>query len=187
MNEKQDRSQVTGDLLTEPQDELNQLTGMYETKKEVEIRKANITFWPSLVGDSVEKSDGEEFEIFVPIFFDKAAKDTDEHIVCGIVYEPGDSEHTDSQGDYADEEEIRKACYQFMEDGIGFKVMHKGGAAQVSVLENYIAPQDVKIAGKFVKKGSWVMTTRINDAKLWKKIKAGELTGFSMAGVAAAE
>jgi hypothetical protein len=38
------------------------------------------------------------------------------------------------------------------------------------------------IGGQHVKKGTWLLMYKILDAKLWKKIRKGELTGFSMGG-----
>jgi len=120
-----------------------------------------------------------KFEKFVPIF--DISKKEDEHIVCGIVYEP---DVEDSQGDMASEEEIRKAAYQFMEEVQKFKVNHAGKGVRVKVLESYVAPQNLTIAGQFIKKGSWLLTTRVLDDKIWQKVKNGEITGYSMAGQA---
>ena len=106
---------------------------------------------------------------------------SDEQIVYGIVYEP---DTKDAQGDQASAEEIKKAAYDFMENVQAFKVMHKGQKVKVKILENYIAPVDFTIAKRTVKKGSWVLVTRVFDKKLWKEIKAGNLTGYSMAGYA---
>jgi hypothetical protein len=106
---------------------------------------------------------------------------SDEQIVYGIVYEP---DTKDAQGDQASAEEIRKAAYDFMENARAFKVMHKGKKVKVKILENYIAPVDFTIAKRNVKKGSWVLVTRVLDKKLWQEIKAGNLTGYSMAGYA---
>lgn len=108
-------------------------------------------------------------------------KKGDERIVYGIVYEP---DTVDAQGDQANAEEIKKAAYLFMENVQQFKVMHKGKNVKVKILENYIAPVDFTIEKRNVKKGSWVLVTRILDKKLWKEIKAGKLTGYSMAGYA---
>jgi len=105
----------------------------------------------------------------------------DEHIVYGIVYEP---DTIDAQGDEADAGEIQKAAYDFMEHVQTFKIMHKGNKVKVRILENYIAPVDFTIEKRKVKKGSWVLVTRILDKKLWTEIKAGKLTGYSMAGYA---
>ena len=105
----------------------------------------------------------------------------DERIVYGIVYEP---DTVDAQGDQANAAEIKKAAYGFMENVQTFKVMHKGKKVKVKILENYIAPVDFTIEKRNIKKGSWILVTRILDEKLWKDIKAGKLTGYSMAGYA---
>ncbi len=126
--------------------------------------------------------EGKTFEKFISVYpLDKA--DKDEHIVCGIVYEPNVE---DAQGDKANEVEIRKAAYQFMEEVQTFRVMHKGKKVKVRILESYIAPVDFVVVNKTVKKGTWVLTARVLDKKIWKAVKDGELTGFSMAGYARA-
>lgn len=124
------------------------------------------------------ESKGEEIEKDIEIVpFEKG----DEHIVYGIVYEP---DTIDAQGDSASAKEIQKAAYDFMENVQTFKVMHTGKKVNIKILENYIAPVDFTIAKRNVKKGSWVLVTRILDKKVWKDIKAGKLTGYSMAGYA---
>ena len=111
-------------------------------------------------------------------------KSQPEHIVYGIVYEP---DETDSQGDVANEAEIREACYYFMEHTQVFKVNHKGNPIDVTILENYIAPDDLVVEGRPIKKGSWVLSIRVNDEGAWNKIVLGELQGYSMAGHALAQ
>ena len=137
--------------------------------------------WPS-ISNACESEGREGFEKHIPIFM--KADDTDEHIAYGVVYQP---DVEDSQGDMASEEEIRKAAYQFMEEVQVFKVMHKGSKANIKVLESYIAPQDLTITKQKVKKGSWVIAVRVLSDKIWKAIKDGTLTGFSMAGSAKRE
>lgn len=117
------------------------------------------------------------FEKYVPIF--SISKKEDEHIVCGIVYEPNT---VDSEGDKAAAAEIKKAAYQFMEEVQRFKVNHQGEEVKVKVLESYIAPVDFTIESQQIKKGSWLLTTRILDEHIWEQIKNRELTGYSMAG-----
>ncbi len=133
--------------------------------------------------DKVSTEDEEKkFEKFVSVYpMDKA--DKEEHIVCGLVYEPDEE---DAQGDEANEVEIRKAAYQFMEEVQTFRVMHKGKKVKVKVLESYIAPVGFTVAKQAIKKGSWVITVRVLDKKIWKAVKDGTLTGFSMAGYAKA-
>lgn len=125
------------------------------------------------------KNPKEEIEKDIEII--PVEKQGDEHIVMGIVYEP---DTVDAQNDKANADEIKKAAYEFMEDVQTFKVMHRGSRVKVKILENYIAPIDFKVNNKQVKKGSWVLVTRILDEKLWNDIKAGNLTGYSMAGYA---
>ena len=107
----------------------------------------------------------------------------DERIVAGIVYEPMEK---DSQGDFMTEEDIKKAAYYFMEKAKRFKIQHKGITLgkKIAILENYLAPQDLEIGKEKIKKGTWILYTRINDSRLWKRIKDGEVTGYSMAGMA---
>lgn len=118
-------------------------------------------------------------ERFIPIF--KVSED--EQIVGGVVYEPMKQ---DTQGDYSTEEEIREACYYFMEHSLRFKVMHRGAfiTDKIKILENYIAPSDMVINEEKIKKGSWILIIRVLDASIWKDIKEGKLNGFSMAGLA---
>ena len=42
------------------------------------------------------------------------------------------------------------------------------------------------IGKKKIKKGSWVLVTRVLDDNVWEDIKSGKLTGYSMAGYARA-
>lgn len=144
--------------------------------------------WPSLTGKLVSEDNQVEkiskaISMNVPVFAVEK-KDDDEHIVYGIVYEP---DTVDAQGDQASEEEIRKAAYHFMENNPTFKIMHKGKPVDIKVLESYIAPQDFTIEKRTIKKGSWVLVTRVNDKKLWSAIKDGTYTGYSMAGYAKVE
>jgi len=134
--------------------------------------------WPSLLShlidsesEQVEKSISKD----VPIFVSKA----DQQIICGVIYEP---DTVDAQGDQANADEIKKAAFDFMESVRTFKVMHKGKKTDITILESYIAPADFSVGKKKVKKGSWVITAKVNDKKVWKSIKDGKLTGFSMAG-----
>ena len=120
-----------------------------------------------------------EKEISIPIF--KVSED--EQIVGGIVYEPMKE---DAQKDFATAEDIKKACYYYMEKVRQFKIQHKGEfiSEKIKILENYIAPTDFKVNSEKVKKGSWILTIRVLDKDIWKDIKEGRITGFSMAGIA---
>jgi len=132
------------------------------------IKKSGIK-WPSISA----RDTGERFEKHIPIF-----KTKEEFKVMGVVYSP---DETDSQGDSASAAEIEKAAYNFLQGKQNFKINHKGRTA-AKILESYIAPTDLTIAGQTIKKGSWVIAIRILNKKVWKAVKDGILTGFSMGG-----
>lgn len=129
-----------------------------------------------------DMKEGKKFEKVVSIFpIEKAG---DEHVCCSVVYAPGSVDDTDLQGDFATENEIRLAAYKFMEEVQIFKMNHNGKPIKAKILESYIAPQDLEIAGNLITKGSWIITTRILDKKVWEAIKKKEILGMSMAGFA---
>ena len=113
-------------------------------------------------------------------------KDEAEQVVYGVVYAP---DEVDAQEDSADAEEIRKACYRFMESGGQFQSNHNKEPIDVVVLENYLAPvdfhmQDIEGNVQQIQKGSWVQALKIKDADTWQEITKGTITGFSMGGEA---
>jgi hypothetical protein len=115
-----------------------------------------------------------------------AKVDKDKQLVTGIVLEP---DTVDAQGDTIDREAIERAAHNFLakynretEMGLLHQVF---GEIGVELVESYLAPIDLEIGGQSVKEGTWLMTVRVKDEKLWKKIKSKEITGFSIGGVAA--
>ena len=181
-----ERNEFTGTIMNKRDNTVhNPLTGDYrkvDDSDDESVCKSR-SLWPSISKQADDnESDDEEIEKVIPIF--PVEKKGDERICCGIVYQP---DTVDSQGDKANAEEIRKAAYHFMENVQTFKVMHKGRPAKIKVLESYIAPQDLTISKRKIKKGSWVLVTRVLDDKLWSAIKSGKYTGYSMAGYAKVE
>ena len=95
------------------------------------------------------------------------AKEADEQkLAYGIVYEP---DTVDAHGDFMTAAEIDKQ-HDF-----------QGGVGEV--VESYVAPADFEMNGETIKKGSWVLVTKASEA-VWDEIKKGEITGYSMAGIA---
>ncbi len=198
----EERNLITGMIMNKRDDsqEYNSITGQYHKSddaqkwptiskqvvvdydeddelEDAQVSKSSDSKWPSISG----QADDNNFSKNIPIFIEKSK---DEQIVYGIVYEP---DTVDTQGDQASAKEIEKAANDFMENVQTFKIMHKGKPAKVKVLQSFIAPVDYTIAKRKVKKGSWVLVTRVLDKKLWKDIKAGKFTGYSMAGYAKVE
>lgn len=109
-------------------------------------------------------------------------KDSENHFVTGVVYEPLTE---DSQGDFMTEAEITKAAYWFAKNGNNVDIQHSFKALEnASVVESWVAKADFEIEGETVKKGTWLMTVEIQDSKVWNAIEKGEITGFSMGGIA---
>lgn len=108
--------------------------------------------------------------------------DSDKRLVGGIVYSPCEK---DSQDDWAMAEEIEKAAHNYMIKCRKTGYNHKEDITEkTSIVESYIAPQDLLMGRERVKKGSWVMVLKIHDDSIWSDVKSGKLTGFSMRGKA---
>lgn len=111
-----------------------------------------------------------------------SAEPEEQRTVLGIVLVPDD---VDSQGDTYSAEEVRKTAHLYMTDYRNIGLQHKALVNRVvKLVESYIAPVDFTLAGTAVREGTWLMKVRIDDDTLWKKVKNGELTGFSIAGFA---
>lgn len=123
----------------------------------------------------------EDFKLDIPL----NKVDTAKRLVTGIVLEP---DVVDSQGDTVPAEVIEKSAHDFLAEYNKMSqlgLMHvMFGELGISLVESYIAPVDFELNGVAVKKGTWVMTTKIHDDVLWGKIQNGEITGYSVGGTA---
>ncbi|WP_129596023.1 XkdF-like putative serine protease domain-containing protein [Anaerophilus nitritogenes] len=104
----------------------------------------------------------------------------DKKLVTGIVYEP---DTVDSQNEFMKADAIEKAAHKFMEDYRNIDKNHTFNNENVSVVESFVTKGDTKIGDTSIKKGTWVMTTKVNDDKLWEDVKKGNIKGYSMGGV----
>lgn len=108
-------------------------------------------------------------------------RDTANHFVTGIVYEPMEE---DAHGNYMTEQEITKAAYSFAKNGNKIDLQHSFEKLDgATVVESWIAKSDFAIDKIPIRKGTWLMTVEITDEDVWKAIEKGEITGFSMGGV----
>lgn len=121
--------------------------------------------------------------IYVPFI-----KASEEQTVTGVVLQP---EVVDAQGDIMSADVIKKAAHAFLsrynktvKKASKLGLMHKYFDVKFELLESWIAPHDVIINGASVKKGAWVITVRVKDAKVWKQVKDGVIKGFSIGGKA---
>lgn len=132
-------------------------------------------------------TDGQQIAKSVRVLLTKDEAGTqDERYVLGIVLEPlKDMGSEDLQQDTYSAEEVRKACYLFMEQYGNLGLQHKQIVNdKITILENYIAPVAMDINGETIAKGTWMMAVRIVDDEIWSDVKAGKLTGFSIGGFA---
>jgi hypothetical protein len=107
--------------------------------------------------------------------------DEEKQLVTGIVYEP---DVPDSHDDFMTAEEIEKAAHQFLQDYRQIDKQHNFQSGYGEVVESYVAKSEHAIGDQVIQPGTWVMTVKVNDADTWEAIKKGEITGFSMAGIA---
>jgi hypothetical protein len=112
-------------------------------------------------------------------------KDDSKRIVYGVVLNPG---MPDSQGDIVEPEDIETAAHRWLTRYRKHDVQHGeittnfDGQPIAEVVESYIAPADMEIAGEQVLKGAWVLAAKVHDAVTWEGIQKGELTGWSVGG-----
>jgi uracil-DNA glycosylase family 4 len=140
------------------------------------LKKADANIWdnPGKEPIPIKISGSEESGIYADII--KA--DNDKHLVYGVVLEPGS---VDAQNDTIGPEEIERAAHVYLQDSRIIGNSHKA-KARATVVESYIAPIDFTLGGQKVTKGTWIMTVKINDDKLWQEVKDGKFNGFSIGG-----
>jgi hypothetical protein len=108
----------------------------------------------------------------------------DKQLITGVVLVP---DQVDAHGDIISAEVIEEAAHNFLAEynsKTTMGLMHKDMSAPIDLVESYIVPMDMVLGTQTVKAGSWVITARVNDAAIWKKVKEGKLTGFSIGGTA---
>ncbi|WP_053431746.1 XkdF-like putative serine protease domain-containing protein [Halalkalibacterium halodurans] len=107
--------------------------------------------------------------------------DEEKQLVTGVVYEP---EVEDAHGDFMTAEEIEKAAHQFLKDYRNIDKQHDFISDVGEVVESWIAKSDMTLGDEEITEGTWVMTVKVTDNESWESIKKGDITGFSMAGLA---
>lgn len=107
----------------------------------------------------------------------------EEQTVSGIVLQP---EVVDAHGDVMSADVIKESAYNFLQNfnvstklGLQHSTFPKG---KMALVESYVAPNGIVLGAKTVKQGSWIMTVKVLDKELWKKVKDGKVTGFSIGG-----
>ena len=124
-------------------------------------------------------------KIFAPFVHTEAAvvKGVERRLVYGVVYEPyGDRDgRPDAQDDFMLPEDVEHLAHSWL-PAYRYKTMHRVGTDKVVPVESYIAPTDFRLGEQIVKRGSWVLVSRVIDDLLWKDVKEGRLRGYSFGG-----
>jgi len=107
----------------------------------------------------------------------KLVKSAKQLVYC-VVAEP---EVEDLQGDILSADEIEKMAHGYMLDHRVIFDSHTAPAAAAPV-ESFIAPVDMEVEGEQIKKGSWVLTIKVQDPELWAAIEKGLYNGVSIGG-----
>lgn len=137
----------------------------------------------------VEKSDedngdGDADGESVSITADIVKANTEKREVTGVVLQP---EVTDAQGDIIGEDVIEQAAGDFLASfnkSTTLGLQHKAFNKRFELRQSFIAPSDMVIANKTVRKGSWLMVVKVLDDKVWQAVKDAKVTGFSIGGKA---
>ena len=115
-------------------------------------------------------------------------QDQDKQIVAGVVLEPGtkrDGTVDDSQGSVISAEEIERAAHLWLARFQNRGLQHKRIVnSKIEIYESYVTPVNMTISGRKIKKGTWMLMYHVLDRALWKDIRKGKITGFSMGGFA---
>lgn len=132
------------------------------------------------------RTEREDVRVEIPIL--KA--DDEKRLVYGVVLEPNT---VDGQGEWERPETIERVAHRFLasfnrttELGVQHLIFGENG---LELAESFIAPQDLDFDGELdtddvIRKGSWVMVVKVTDDALWRSVKEGGITGFSIGGVA---
>jgi hypothetical protein len=104
----------------------------------------------------------------------KRRKD-DRQIAYGEVYAPMD---VDTHGEFMSAIDIETLAHKFMLKALSrnIDVNHDNQDGRASAVESFIA----RANDPDFTPGAWVLGVKVFDRGLWTKIKAGEITGFSM-------
>lgn len=104
-----------------------------------------------------------------------------EGVAYGIVYSPYE---VDSQGEWSDEEEIKKAAHNFMKNKniANVDTEHSFINEKAYICESWIIKNDNDIFT--YSRGAWAVGIKIDDDELKELITKGQITGLSMAGFA---
>lgn len=108
--------------------------------------------------------------------------DEEKRMIFGVVYAPDD---LDTDGEFANAEDIEKAAHAFMKDlkNTNIDKQHNENPEKAFVAESWIVRKGDPLFSD-EKEGAWAVGIKIEDEDLWKSAKEGDIGGLSMGGTA---
>lgn len=113
-----------------------------------------------------------------------------EHIVTGVVLEPevpDASKTKETEGDIYSEADIYKAMVWWMENArhpFAYNHVDHGGKLlspeDVVILENWQARSMFTEGDQVIRKGTWMLSTRVRHEELWADIEAHKINSWSL-------
>ena len=148
-------------------------------------KKSNVCVIVNKVSNNIMKSDLD----WKNLKFNALIKNVDEEqrIVSGPVLIP---EEVDKQGDIVSAVEIEKAAHDYMKNYQHINIMHNSNykdlADELVPIESAVLKTDLDYygTGEVLKKGTWILDVYVGSDKVWELIKKGDLTGYSIEGLA---
>lgn len=127
-----------------------------------------------------ESTSPESSDDDVTAFGNIVQKDAEKQIVTGPVLVP---DKPDREGDVVRKDNIEEVAHDYLQSHQqAVDEMHDNRPrAQHSVVESYLAPDDIDMGGDTVDEGSWVVSVQLGD-EAWAKVQNGEYRGFSIQG-----
>lgn len=145
---------------------------------DIEISFISLVKNPANKKSLIFKSSDKEPDFQKEVILKSLSKDG---VAYGIVYSPYE---VDSQGDWTNEEEIKKAAHNFMKNKNITNVdkEHSFLNEKAFVCESWIIKSNDDIFP--YSRGAWAVGIKIDDDELKELITKGQITGLSMAGFA---
>lgn len=109
------------------------------------------------------------------------AFDDDQRLVLGVVLEP---ETFDLHKDIYSAQEVLKAQVNFNKHCMQANLGHDVNTDELQITKSFILEIDAFIGDQAVKEGTWLMEMHVSNDDVWKSVKDGGFTGFSVGGAA---
>lgn len=121
----------------------------------------------------------------------KMSMDEEQHIITGPALIPNKPIYRRNGADeyfiVFSEQTIKDVMEKYMSDkGLGINLEHTYETENASIIESYLINRDKGILHKDfddLPDGTWIVSMKIHNEKLWELVKSNTLNGFSIEGI----